>query len=73
MYPYTGIGRGARHQQDAETVRQRRSRIVQRLNVSDFLIWKYWSSFPFAKTHSRRTVHTKCGMYLLPLRCCGLA
>ena len=71
MYPYTGIGRGARHQQDAETVRQRRSHIVQRLTSStDFSdIGSTGGVFPFAETHSRGERSTRSVVCTsLPLR-----
>ena len=54
--------------QDAEKVRQRRSRIVQILKVEEESLRgrKHWRGFSVRQDQLRgRTAHTKCGTYLL--------
>jgi hypothetical protein len=55
-------------EQDAEKVRQQRSRFAQRLNVEEEFLGgrKHWRGFSVRQDLSYwRTAHTKCGLYLL--------
>jgi len=63
--------------QDAEKVRQRRSRVAQTLNVEERLLGgpKHCRGFSVRQDPLYgRTAHTKCGLYLpRPFARCGLA